>query len=912
MTSPRAMLLRSLALFTAMLCLAGTAFASATSGTIKGTVIDDGGLAIPGALVTLTSPAMIGGAQQRTSDDNGEFLFVELAPGKYDMQVQKQGFGPVRKNNIEVLIGRTTTVNIEMKYGGETVVIEEKRKVVDTEKVSTGTTFTSEYLTRIPSGRDYQSIVGQTAGVVGGGNSYSQGAASDENTYLLDGVNVTDPVTGTFGTNFNFDAIESIEVITGGFDPEYGASLGATESIVTKSGGNTMEVVVDGYYDNANWAPKNDSRFTADGYELSPTGFDSAEQRGTAGATVSGPIVRDRVWFIGSYEYNRSLYQSVGVRLPWDFESHYFFGKITAQPSSAHRFSLTFNTDPTTIDNVDLDKYTNADANSRQYQVARTGALKWNWFINPEANLETSLSLTKQHFTGSQVPCTHDEELGYNPCSPGEAEGNVDYTTPARIGTYGAYSSENASGYQSDNRWSAQLVSKFSLLQVPFAGKHDIKAGIDLQYQAWDWTYAYPGNLLFVDLYLDAFNPDTYTNYYWLETSGVNEYEASGYFASAFLQDVYKPIDNLTFRYGLRYDHGTVNNDAGTAIFNAGVFGPRVYASWDPWADEKTKIYGGYGRFSDIGNLGLANYLSTSGYGNKYFWGEVYDNAVSTADQNAGEYDTSNDITFLDGLNTPHTDQVLIGAQREIVTDLSAKVEFTGKFTRNIYSFDETNLVYDEDGYGYIGESNGSFDYLYRLRAPSIARRDYFQTDINVQRNMAQRWLLGATYSYVVSRGTTQFAGDASLSNPSQLENAYGNLATDLRHQVKLAIAWDLPNDPWTTKVGAFFQYFSGDPVTRYYYSASGLQTGDVYYDFLKEPIGTYARFAGYAKLDVQVTQKIPVDKGDLEAYVALANVFNATTPTSYYSSYVSAYNRYIIADRQDVIQASLGARYNF
>ena len=117
------------------------------------------------------------------------------------------------------------------------------------------------------------------AGVTGGSNPNVGGASSNENTYMLDGVNITDPVTGTFSMNFNFNAIEQAEVLTSAFDPEYGVNLGGVINIVTDSGGNTLEFQASSYYTNGNWSPKLDARLAADGAQLGPTDFDPADLR---------------------------------------------------------------------------------------------------------------------------------------------------------------------------------------------------------------------------------------------------------------------------------------------------------------------------------------------------------------------------------------------------------------------------------------------------------------------------------------------------------------------------------------------------------------------------------------------------------------------------------------------------------
>jgi hypothetical protein len=907
--------LRLVAVVAAVLLLAPAAWAGATSGTVKGTVVDDGGLAIPAVLLTLRSPSLIGGAQQRESDENGDFLFVELPPGKYEMLAQKQGFGPVTQRGIDVVIGRTTSITVEMKYGGETVVVEAERRAVDTEAVAKGSTFSKDYLSRIPTGRSYQGVVNQTTGVAlsSGGNAFIGGAGNDENTYLLDGVNTTDPVTGTFSMNFNYDAIDEIQVITGGFDPEYGSSLGGVVSTTTVSGGNSLEYAVYGDYSDGTWSPREDDRYAADGYRVNFSTFDYEARTGELSVLVMGPVVRDRVWFVGNYSYVRSLFQQVGVDLPRDFDAHYFFGKLTVQPSSAHRIALSFSTDPTSIDNVDGGQYTEPEARLRQAQGGYLGTLKWNWFPNPEANLETIASVQKSYIELSQVPCTHDEDLGYNPCDPteDEIEGHIDYLTPSHQGSYGASDQENFPYFLFDDRWRAEGSSKFSVLQVDFLGKHDFKVGVEGSYLSWDQVFGYTGNMIFVDIFTNYFDPDTYQNYYWVETSGASQYTSSGYHVGAFVQDVYKPIENLTFRYGVRYDRGVMSNDAGEPILDAGVFGPRFYVSWDPWADEKTKVYGGYGRFNDVSTLGVASYLSQSGFGNHYFLGEYFDNYQAGAASNVGDYDTANRTTVIDSLSAPHSDEFMLGAEREVITDTSVKLEFTGKFTRNVYSLDETNLVFDEDGYSYIGSGDGTIDYYYRLRSPVIARRDYFQVDLALNRQFSQRWLTTLTGSYVSSRGTTQYSGTANLSNPSQVEYAYGNMETDINWQGKWSLAWDLPNDPWTTKVGFYTYVFSGLPVSRYYYSAASEITGDTY-GLLKSPVGTYGRNKARYGLNVQVEQTIHVPKGELSVIAEVSNVTNSQYAAGYDQYYVDDQNRFLTVSRNSPMLASLGARYRF
>ena len=121
---------------------------------------------------------------------------------------------------------------------------------------------------------------------------------------------------------------------------------------------------------------------------------------------------------------------------------------------------------------------------------------------------------------------------------------------------------------------------------------------------------------------------------------------------------------------------------------------------------------------------------------------------------------------------------------------------------------------------------------------PAIARRDYFQTDVKLLKIESKRWFAQAVYSYISSRGTTQYSLSGNLSNPSQVELNYGALDSDINHQLKLAAFWNVPDDPWTTELGMSGVFYSGSPISRYYWSAADLSSGVGDYQLLKEQIG--------------------------------------------------------------------------
>ena len=130
------------------------------------------------------------------------------------------------------------------------------------------------------------------------------------------------------------------------------------------------------------------------------------------------------------------------------------------------------------------------------------------------------------------------------------------------------------------------------------------------------------------------------------------------------------------------------------------------------------------------------------------------------------------------------------------------------------------------------------------------------------------------------------------------------NLFTDVRHDVSAAASWDIPNDPWTTRLGMVIFYESGNPLSRFY--EGGYVGGS---SLLKETGGTYARTEGWWELNLKVDQAVPVRKGKLFATAEVTNLFNNRQGDS---AGISGDNRWIITGRQNPVELTLGARYEF
>ena len=213
-----------------VLALLPAAFAQTASGNVYGVVNDESGAAVPGANITVkgvnTAP------KSTTSDASGNFRFINLDPGSYEMTVGLAGFSTVKRN-----FSISTGQNLDLKYNlkvttvEETITVTGEQPIVDTKKVGTGTTLTKEELSQIPNSRDPWAVLRTIPGVVvdrvniagneSGQQSSFQGKGSSPNDAMwnLDGVVITDMAAiGASPTYFDYDAFDEINVTTGGHD----------------------------------------------------------------------------------------------------------------------------------------------------------------------------------------------------------------------------------------------------------------------------------------------------------------------------------------------------------------------------------------------------------------------------------------------------------------------------------------------------------------------------------------------------------------------------------------------------------------------------------------------------------------------------------------------------------------------
>jgi Carboxypeptidase regulatory-like domain/TonB-dependent Receptor Plug Domain len=299
-----------------LVCATG-AYAQVDRATLSGVVKDQAGAIVPGATVTLTNAAT-GVVVTQPTTETGSYLFLNLIPSTYQLDVEVPGF---KKSSQTVVleVGQRALVDIMVTVGNvtETVEVAERTPVLNTTAVL-GTVVPQTAVANLPLAiRNWDDLLAMIPGVQanrfteeGGGTSFGRtgganvhGQRSLQNNFLLDGVDNNSISTNvqeltTQVSRPSIDAIQEFKVVTSPYSVEYGRSPGAAISVTTKSGTNEFHGTAYDYY--------RDERFDANNFFSVRAGAAKpANDQNQVGGNLGGPIVANRAFFFGDYESTR-------------------------------------------------------------------------------------------------------------------------------------------------------------------------------------------------------------------------------------------------------------------------------------------------------------------------------------------------------------------------------------------------------------------------------------------------------------------------------------------------------------------------------------------------------------------------------------------------------------------------------
>lgn len=730
-----------------VLCLVAVLLAAVPAGAqdfrgrINGTVTDNTGAVLPGVTITVSSPALIQ-PQVQVSSAAGDYRFLALPPGVYEVHFELAGFQTVRREGIRVVINQTLTVDQQLQVATlqETVTVTGASPVVDTSTTTMGTNFTKELLTEIPNARDVWAAMAQAPGMqmtaydVGGsrtGNQtgYRTYGFDDQNQTRLEGIDTTEGTNANAGY-FDFGSFEEFQVGGAGADASAFAG-GAVLSISVKSGSDRLSGNWYSDYQNEDMIANNvPSSLRAPGVGngqdfFTRTGLTRGNQiqkQYDLNGNVGFPIWRGKAWGFYSYRLNNQFKYTTG--LPDNIEQSkltnpYTF-KLTYQVSRNNQLIGFLNKRQKLQDKRDVSITTPLSA--ARYQSSENTPMKAEWtsVLGSRAFLDVIVGNWWNFFPLRPLP-----EVGLYPA----------FTSPGRVNLANGnfFDGGPNSAYQDQKRWKPQGYVSLSYFKDGWGGSHDFKIGYDIKRDRRSLFRDQPFDVFYRDNGFDANGNwiPSQVDLYNTPVTGINDVN----YQSAWAQDNWKLTNRLTMTLGLRWEYYkdgwpdqqfTPNGIAALAGFtdpryqsfigpqsapardvaNTKDLSPRVGFAYDLTGDNRTvaKVYFGQSRWNSADvladrenpvGIGQLRYQFVPCTATRTTNCDLNGNRVLDSPAELGNFLNSvgNAGSFLvdRDLVRPVSNELSTNIEREVTAGLSARLSYVYKNMRNVWG--ESDLV---------------------------------------------------------------------------------------------------------------------------------------------------------------------------------------------------------------------------
>lgn len=717
-------------LFFLFTCLVVSAFPAllfaqaAQVGTVVGEVQDQTGAPLPGVTVELISQER-GFSRTFVSDMSGRYLFAQVPLGSYRIKASLSGFQDVSISNNLVEAQKTTRVEVAMRLAAaaEIITVTGEIPIVDKTNPTATHRLSNKEFEKLPIGRSYQTLIGTAAGVVGTGNAFVHGALNSNNLFLFDGVDVTDPTTGTFGSNLNFEAIQEINIYTAGISAEYGRAVGGVFNVITKSGGNEFEGSVKAIGSNDSWNEQNKTKSEVTGASLARVKFDQLNE--TYNATLGGPIWRDRAWFFINHELSEitSTVRQTAVTLEnfqQTTESPWWTGRLTYQITPSHNIWGKYNESPTNGFIVDY-WGTNAEllAMTRQDQTGEQMTVQWSGVFSP--------SLSAEAIWGN-----NDEWIGVFPFAVSPLHNGAPHFNSTDRRWYNGATFEGIVDRPRD-----QMTAALSYFTDFGGNSHQFKFGVDWQDMASTAAFRYPNDQLFID---QSFNPAnrTFVPISRRDYDPLTLSTSTGEIFSIYARDKFEVGERLFFEIGARYEKQEGTSDVFATTVDASTVAPRFAGTYDIAGDGKTLVVATAGRVYQFIVQGFSDSFAEIPQQTNY------DNFLWNAERN--EFVFSNRFeagarTFRPNtdLDPTYVDELTLGFQRQLGTAMGVGVRGVWK--------QSGDLIDDIQSFN----PNGTFNRVVVNYGP--AEREYRGLEFTFEKRFSQNWNLAANYTLSETEG---------------------------------------------------------------------------------------------------------------------------------------------------------------
>ena len=915
----------SIALLGVLVLLPVETAAQGLTGALVGTVKDPDGAVVPGAVVRVTSSALLGGERQTTTSDRGQWRLQVLPPGTYVLTVEvAPAFATYREESIRVGGGETVELTVVLRLAGvaESITVQPSSDIT-TRTSGLETRFGSEYIREVPSRRySMFSLINNAPGVSptspssGSVNTVSVfGSAVNENAFLIDGTNFTCPCQGVSRAEPIMDVIQELHVQSMGASVEFGNLQGAVFNVITKQGGDRFAG------ESAYYAQP--SSLTAQPVVLAvrngtqPTsGYERVRYRDLT-ASLGGPVKRERLWFFSAYQYLRDYDSQPGAdpAFPRQYEQNKIFGKLNWRFTPALQMMQSFH----------REKWLNPTPPTLATPFETTQRL------NASVPNMTFAHLT--HVASSRT--VWEARVGRFLLRQDADPSSGDRTTSARTDEITGVSSVNAAQISTlhlDRATAKLLVHRY---QPGWLGTdHEFKAGLQIERGAHRLLQVLPGGVRFVDRNGEPF-----------QSISRSPSIAGGVFITpaVFVADTFNVKDRVTVDAGIRFDYSrAINPDLpvvnaegretddvleGTGtVYTQRVVSPRLGFTTRLDRSGRTVLRASYGRF----NQGvLTGELDPISQGTTATTTREYEAATGAYTRLISVVDPRINVALDPRTRTPHTDEFSLALDREISTGVRASAAYIRKRGSDFLGWVDTRGQYQEqprtlaDGtiLPVFALTNATSDRRFLLTNQDSMFVAYDGLVLALERRLSKGWQASGSYTFarahgrqVMSNGTAedpQFSTIARAGyltfgqDPNDLTNATGRLPNDRPHVFRATSVLRL----WKgLRVAANLQHFSGKPWAAT--SQERLPQGSR--RILLEPRGTQ-RLSSQSLVDLRVSKTLPLfGASTADLIFDLLNVLNDSAEEALVSD-----NRFAAtfgAPRLfiDPRRAMLGVRLNF
>lgn len=702
-----------------------------TSASVTGRVLDPSGALIPQARITAVAIAT-GQKYSAVTDRQGRFRIPYLAGGEYLFTAEAAGFASSTRR-LQLSIGSAVDLSLQLGLGTQrtTLSVAADSPVMEENRSQISETVHQTEIDNLPyNGRNYLDLAllvpgvsltntasvqtfAETSPVVGQGYSINS-QRNLSNSFVVDGLSANDDAAGLAGNSYGMDVIQEFQVVTSGGQAEFGRALGGYFNIVTRSGTNHLHGTLYGFLRNQRLNAQN----ALSGNNLPLT-------QAQYGASLSGPVKKNRTFLFGNYEARRlntngviTINPAQAVAINNKLDAIGFTGpRLNVGSGAATLYPTNVHTDNAFVRGdhrfSDTDQFS---ARYSYYQLDATNARGVGGLA--DVSYGTAVRDTNHTLAVSNVatfsPRTFNEMRGQFTYDSLDAPSNTQ-NSPAitinGVATFGRFSSSPT----------ARLNYLYEVVDnlVMQRGAHTFKTGVDFLYN--DDTITSPqsiaGSYSFACLYdsatapvgytgtvcANSFYSGTYNNGGYSQTFGTSSIQQNNPNVGFYMQDEWKASSALTLNIGVRYDLQFLK----TITADKNNVSPRFGFAWSPFANKGTVVRGSFGLFYDrVPMRALANALLSANNTTDPTQGRLLTYSYSPIDTGAPVFpnvsttpNPGSKISY--ALMNPHienaySEQASIGVEQQLFRHSTLGISY--QHTRGLHLLSSYNTNINRDG----------------------------------------------------------------------------------------------------------------------------------------------------------------------------------------------------------------------